>query len=66
MSAMAGALEVELEKVGHYRLGAGLALPGVEDIAQAVALMRGAVVVGMVVSRVLFRDKSIVSCGGKG
>jgi adenosylcobinamide-phosphate synthase len=66
MSAMAGALEVELEKVGYYRLGAGLALPRVEDIARAVALMRGAVVVGMVVSAVFLRDKSIVSCGGKG
>jgi adenosylcobinamide-phosphate synthase len=55
MSAMAGALEVELEKVGHYRLGAELALPGVEDIARSVALMRGAVVVGMVVSGVFLR-----------
>jgi adenosylcobinamide-phosphate synthase len=49
MSAMAGALEVELEKVGHYQLGAGLALPEADDIPRAVTLMRGAVVVGMVV-----------------
>lgn len=47
MSAMAGALAVELEKVGHYQLGAGLALPQVADIPRAVALMRRAVVVGM-------------------
>jgi adenosylcobinamide-phosphate synthase len=47
MSAMAGALEVELEKVGHYRLGAGLALPQASDIPRAVALMRGAVIAAM-------------------
>lgn len=53
MSAMAGALEVELEKVGHYRLGAGLALPEAGDIQRSVALMRGAVVVGMALGGVL-------------
>jgi len=35
MSAMAGALGVELEKVGHYRLGHGLRLPEVADLACA-------------------------------
>jgi adenosylcobinamide-phosphate synthase len=40
MSAMAGALGVELEKVGHYRLGAGLRPPTPGDIGQAVRLMR--------------------------
>jgi adenosylcobinamide-phosphate synthase len=39
MSAMAGALGVELEKVGHYRLGEGLAPPQREDIRRAVRLV---------------------------
>ena len=47
MSAMAGALGVELEKVGHYRLGAGLSLPKPHDISHAVMLMRLAVVIGL-------------------
>ncbi len=38
MSAAAGALGVELEKIGCYRLGAGLRLPGVADIDRAVRL----------------------------
>ncbi|MFQ5856526.1 MAG: adenosylcobinamide-phosphate synthase CbiB [Anaerolineae bacterium] len=38
MSAMAGALDIELEKVGHYRLGAGQRLPEPEDIQRAVRL----------------------------
>jgi adenosylcobinamide-phosphate synthase len=40
MSAMAGALGVELEKVGHYRLGAGGAAPAARDIGRAVRLVR--------------------------
>lgn len=36
MSAMAGALGVELEKVGQYRLGAGLREPGSTDIRRAI------------------------------
>jgi len=39
MSAMAGALGVELEKVGHYRLGEGLAAPQPGDIRRAVRLV---------------------------
>jgi adenosylcobinamide-phosphate synthase len=35
MSAMAGALSVELEKIGHYRLGAGLNSPQVSDLRRA-------------------------------
>ena len=42
MSAMAGALDVELEKVGHYRLNAGRDLPQADDIARARRLMVGA------------------------
>jgi len=40
MSAMAGALGVELEKVGHYRLGVGQRKPAPADITGAVRLMR--------------------------
>jgi adenosylcobinamide-phosphate synthase len=35
MSAMAGALNVELEKIGLYKLGAGLNSPTVEDLIRA-------------------------------
>lgn len=41
MSAMAGALGIELEKVGHYCLGAGQGLPGAHDITSAVRLVYG-------------------------
>jgi adenosylcobinamide-phosphate synthase len=40
MSAMAGALNVELEKVGHYRLGAGGRAPVPIDIRRAARLIR--------------------------
>jgi adenosylcobinamide-phosphate synthase len=40
MSAMAGALGVELEKVDHYRLGAGGRSPAPGDISRAVRLVR--------------------------
>jgi len=39
MAAMAGALDVPLEKVGHYRLGEGNAPLVPETIADAVKLM---------------------------
>ena len=39
MSAMAGALGVSLEKVGHYRLGSGQAAPTAADIVRAARLM---------------------------
>lgn len=35
MSAMAGALSIELEKIGHYRLGAGLNQPQPADLRRA-------------------------------
>ena len=44
MSVMAGALGVELRKVGYYRLGAGLALPAAQDISAAIRLLAWAVV----------------------
>jgi len=40
MAATAGALGVELEKVGHYRLGAGGAAPDAMTIARADRLVR--------------------------
>ncbi len=40
MAAVAGALGVELEKIGHYRLGAGGALPDATTIARADRLVR--------------------------
>mgnify|MGYP005855397017 FL=1 len=39
MSAMAGALDVELEKLGHYRLGSGGRAPVPDDIQRAVRLV---------------------------
>jgi adenosylcobinamide-phosphate synthase len=39
MSAAAGALGVELEKVGAYRLGTGLRPPGPDDIGRSIRLL---------------------------
>jgi adenosylcobinamide-phosphate synthase len=39
MAAMAGALGVELEKVGHYRLGAGMSPPTGHDIDRSIWIM---------------------------
>ena len=39
MAAAAGALGVELEKVGHYVLGSGQSLPGPADVGGAVRLV---------------------------
>lgn len=52
MSAMAGALHVALEKVGHYQLGAGQTLPTVPDIASTIRLLYGsiALAVGLLAS----------------
>jgi adenosylcobinamide-phosphate synthase len=44
MSAMAGALGMALEKVGHYRLGAGQRQPTGADITRAVRLLRVAMI----------------------
>ncbi len=41
MSAVAGALGVELEKVDHYRLGETLPMPQPRDIGRAVRLVNG-------------------------
>ena len=42
MSAMAGALEVELTKAGHYRLGLGQRDAQPVDIMRSVRLLWGA------------------------
>ena len=43
MSAMAGALGVELEKVNHYALGKDLRTPVIADLARARRLLYFAV-----------------------
>lgn len=53
MAAVAGALGVQLEKVGHYRLGAEGRLPGNGDIARTVRLMVGASLLGALASFLL-------------
>ncbi len=53
MSAAAGALGVELEKVGHYTLGAGLPAPNADNIPHARRLMCAAVGVFAVMLLVL-------------
>ena len=52
MSAMAGALEVELEKVGQYNLGKGQREPRTEDIKKARGLL--AVATGLAVALFVF------------
>lgn len=47
MSAMAGVLGVELEKVGQYRLGDGLRKPVASDIGRARSLLYGATMIGV-------------------
>jgi adenosylcobinamide-phosphate synthase len=42
MAAMAGVLGVELEKIGHYRLGGGLRAPEAADVDRAVRVVLGA------------------------
>lgn len=47
MSVMAGALGITLEKVGHYTLGKGQALPTAADIPSATRLLVWAVALGV-------------------
>jgi adenosylcobinamide-phosphate synthase len=47
MSSMAGALRIELAKVGHYHLGAGQPPPVTSDITQAVRLLYAATAVAV-------------------
>jgi adenosylcobinamide-phosphate synthase len=48
MSAMAGALGVELEKIGHYKLGANLRAPTMNDLRQARRLLYFSVALAVV------------------
>lgn len=57
MSAMAGALQIELEKIDHYQLGAGFPLPVAADIPRSVWVMRGAVGLGVILSCLLLMRK---------
>jgi len=53
MSAAAGLLGVELEKVGHYKLGRGQRLPGASDIHRTTRLMWGTWLAALAVTFVL-------------
>jgi adenosylcobinamide-phosphate synthase len=53
MSAAAGALGVELEKVGYYRLGEGLRPPEVADIQRAIRLLAGTIGLALVLIALL-------------
>lgn len=60
MSAMAGALGVELEKVGHYRLGEGQRKPRAADIGRAIRIMRLATAIaagGMMLAALVTRQR---------
>lgn len=48
MGAMAGALGVELEKIGHYRLGVPARLPDANDVGTAIVLVRRVAVLTVV------------------
>jgi len=63
MSAAAGGLEVVLEKVGHYRLGEGLAKPQAADIARSSRILSISIVLGLAVSAAaaLFLPKAAFS-----
>ena len=53
MAAMAGALGVTLEKLGHYRLEGGSRAPQPEDITRCFAIMRWAVAMAIAFSCML-------------
>jgi adenosylcobinamide-phosphate synthase len=61
MSTMAGALGVELEKVGHYRLGDNNRPVGVHDITQAIRSMYTVAAFGLVLALVITYGRTLVS-----
>jgi adenosylcobinamide-phosphate synthase len=63
MSAMAGALGVELEKVNHYALGKGLRLPTIADLIRARVVLFVAVFLsafGLTYSSFIFHNSSFL------
>ena len=60
MSAMAGVLGVQLEKVGHYQLGDGFAPPGAPHLRAAVRVVYGVAVIGVALSLGLIWARSLV------
>ncbi len=62
MSAMAGALSVELEKVDYYQLGKGLNKPERSDIQRAIQIMTTAVMLGGLLLGGLSLIKNKVHC----
>ncbi len=63
MSAMAGALDVELEKVGYYRLGTGGRKPVAGDIRRARGVMFVSVVLGTGI--IVFLQRWLASHGSR-
>jgi adenosylcobinamide-phosphate synthase len=53
MSSMAGALRVELVKIGHYHLGAGQPPPAAVDITRAVCLLYAATALAVILLALL-------------
>jgi adenosylcobinamide-phosphate synthase len=64
MSAMAGALGLELEKLGHYRLGAPARQPEADDIGGATQLLRRVAALTLVLVAVTERLSMGTNGGG--
>lgn len=60
IGAAAHLLGVELEKRGHYRLGAGLRLPGAGDIARAAGLADRTAILGALVALAILAARHAV------
>ena len=60
MSAMAGALGVELEKVGHYRLGDNTRPVKAHDITQSIRSMYLVAVLGLAVALAVTYGRSLL------
>lgn len=53
MSSMAGALNIELEKMGYYRLGAGYKFATADDIPKAIRIVYGTVALAVIATCLL-------------
>ena len=60
MSGMAGALGVELEKTGHYRLGEGTRPVGSQDITQAIRSMYLVAALGLAIALALAYVRGLI------